>query len=117
MKSFEQLLAGRCAPLSGAPLPAAEVDAQLVALPGWSREESSIVRDYRFADFIATMAFANAVADMAEREDHHPEMLIGYGRCRLRFDTHSVGGVSGNDFICAAKSDAIFRQLAPLAAR
>ena len=53
------------------------------------------------------MAFVNAVAWVAHVEDHHPELLVSYGGCRVRFNTHSVGGISVNDFICAAKVDAL----------
>lgn len=110
MKTLEQLLAARCQHLSGSPLSEAEIAAQLKVLDGWSHAEQSIVKNYTFADFRATMAFVDAVAELVEREDHHPEMVVGYNRCKLRFDTHSVGGISENDFICAAKADAIFRQ-------
>lgn len=110
MKTLEQLLAARCRHLTGSPLRPAEIGAQLSALEGWNHEGQSIVKNYAFTDFSATMAFVNGVAEMVEREDHHPEMVVGYNRCKLRFDTHSVGGVSDNDFICAAKADAIFGQ-------
>ena len=54
-------------------------------------------------------AFVNAVAWIAHREDHHPDMAFGYHRCTLRLNTHSVGGISLNDFICAAQVDALNR--------
>jgi 4a-hydroxytetrahydrobiopterin dehydratase len=66
---------------------------------------SEISRDYEFKDFHQTMAFVNAVAWIAHREDHHPDLELGYGHCRVRFSTHAVGGLSQNDFICAAKVD------------
>ena len=113
MKTLDQLLAASCRHLDGGPLSDAQVAEQLAALDGWTHEGGSIVKDYAFADFRATMAFVNALAEMVDREDHHPEMVVGYNRCRVRFDTHSVGGVSDNDFICAAKTDLIFRQLGP----
>ncbi|MEK9775122.1 MAG: 4a-hydroxytetrahydrobiopterin dehydratase [Quisquiliibacterium sp.] len=65
-------------------------------------------RRFGFANYQGTMAFVNAVAGLADREDHHPEMLVGYNRCTVSWSTHSVGGVSINDFICAAKTDAIY---------
>ena len=69
---------------------------------------SSIERTFTFADFHATMAFVNAVAWMAHREDHHPDLTVGYNRCRVEYSTHAIGGLSENDFICAAKVDALF---------
>jgi 4a-hydroxytetrahydrobiopterin dehydratase len=74
---------------------------------GWSLADdgSEISRDFEFKDFHQTMAFVNAVAWIAHREDHHPDLEVGYGHCRVRFSTHAVGGLSQNDFICAAKVD------------
>jgi 4a-hydroxytetrahydrobiopterin dehydratase len=66
---------------------------------------SEISRDFQFKDFHRTMAFVNAVAWIAHREDHHPDLEVGYGHCRIRFSTHAVGGLSQNDFICAARVD------------
>lgn len=111
MKTLDQLLAGRCRHLRGSSLSEADITAQLTVLDGWKRDGQTIAKDYAFADFRATIAFVNAVAEMVEREDHHPEMVVGYNRCKLRFDTHSVDGISDNDFICAAKADAIFQRL------
>ena len=67
----------------------------------------ALTRDFRFDNFHATMAFVNAVAWIAHVEDHHPDFEAGYNYCRLEFSTHSVGGLSENDFICAAKIDAL----------
>jgi 4a-hydroxytetrahydrobiopterin dehydratase len=67
-----------------------------------------LTREFEFDNFHATMAFVNAVAWIAHVEDHHPDLEVGYGRCRLTFSTHSVGGLSENDFICAAKVDALW---------
>jgi 4a-hydroxytetrahydrobiopterin dehydratase len=76
-------------------------------LDGWSLADDGleISRDFEFKDFHQTMAFVNAVAWIAHREDHHPDLEVGYGHCRVRFSTHAVGGLSQNDFICAAKVD------------
>ena len=70
----------------------------------------AITRSFRFADYRATIAFVNALAWVVHAEDHHPELVVGYDRCEVRFVTHSVGGVTGNDFICAAKADALYAQ-------
>jgi len=76
---------------------------------GWRIAEDgrSIRRAFGFPDFYETMAFVNAVAWIANSEDHHPDLEVGYDYCRVTFSTHSVGGLSENDFICAAKVDAL----------
>ena len=106
----ERLAAMHCKPLEGhAAMSAPQNDAHLQQLEGWSLNEGSIEKTFRFADYHHTMAFVNAVAWIAHREDHHPDMAFGYDRCTLRFNTHSVGGISLNDFICAAQVDALNR--------
>jgi 4a-hydroxytetrahydrobiopterin dehydratase len=77
--------------------------------PGWhlDADRQVLTRDFKFDNFHATMAFVNAVASIAHVEDHHPDLEVGYGHCRVTFSTHSVGGLSENDFICAAKVDAL----------
>ena len=74
-------------------------------LPGWklTQDNKSIVRTIKFRDFPATMSFINAMADMAEQQGHHPDFSAGYGYCEVRYTTHAIGGLSENDFICAAK--------------
>lgn len=84
-----------------------EVEALLAAVPGWAIEEGQLARHFRFADFHRTMAFVNAVAAIANTQDHHPDLLVSYGACVVRFSTHSVGGLSRNDFICAAQVDTL----------
>ncbi len=64
-------------------------------------------RDLGFPDFWRTMSFVNALAHIANAEDHHPDLEIGYNYCRIRFSTHAIGGLSDNDFICAAKADSL----------
>ena len=78
-------------------------------VPEWviSEDGKQIRREYAFKDYYRTMAFVNAVAWVAHVEDHHPELAVSYNRCTVRFNTHSVGGISVNDFICAAKVDAL----------
>ena len=89
---------------------AATLQAQLS--PHWQVDPTglTLARDFRFKDFHATMAFVNAVAWIAHVEDHHPDLEVGYGHCRITYSTHSVGGLSENDFICAAKVDALLAQ-------
>jgi len=97
-----------CKPLEGQPpMDAAVIDRHLAQAPGWTLNNGAIERRYDFADFHQTMAFVNALAWIAHREDHHPDLALGYNHCVVRFNTHSVGGISINDFICAAKVDAL----------
>jgi 4a-hydroxytetrahydrobiopterin dehydratase len=102
------LLEQRCLPLEGQPaFTPAQIESHLSLMSGWAMAGSAIEKTFRFADYPRTMAFANAVALIAQAEDHHPEMQVAWGRVTVRFDTHSVGGISINDFICAAKVDAL----------
>ena len=100
-----------CRPLPAgtAPLTPAQIDARLLDLPGWDHKDGAIGKTFSFGNYAATMAFVNAVAGIAEREDHHPDLFVGYGKCRVAYSTHSVGGISDNDFICAAKIEALCR--------
>ena len=101
------LLDARVRPLGPADrLPEQALGAQLARLPGWSVREGALERDYRFPDFDAAMAFAQRVAGLAARQDHHPELRIEWGRCVVRWHTHSAGGITMNDIVCAAQLDA-----------
>jgi len=71
-------------------------------------DKLSIERDFGFSNFHQTMAFVNAVAWVAHQQDHHPDMETGYKHCLVRYSTHAVGGLSENDFICAARIEALF---------
>ena len=102
------LLARQCRPLINRPaMDATEVEQRLRQVPKWQLVAGAIERHFEFGDFDRTMAFVNAVADLARAEDHHPSLLVTYNGCTLRFNTHSVQGLSINDFICAAKVDAL----------
>ncbi|MGD9841348.1 MAG: 4a-hydroxytetrahydrobiopterin dehydratase [Steroidobacteraceae bacterium] len=74
---------------------------------GWTvdTDGKAIHRKYAFKNFYRTMSFVNAVAHIANTEDHHPDLEVGYNYCIIRFSTHAIGGLSENDFICAAKID------------
>ena len=74
---------------------------------GWKLIDGAIERTFRFTNFHETMAFVNAVAWIAHREDHHPDVAFGYNRCTLRFNTHDVNGISVSDFFCAAAVNAL----------
>lgn len=74
---------------------------------GWRLIDGALEKSFSFPDFHKTMGFANAVAFIANAEDHHPEMQLSYGRCTVRFSTHDVSGISVSDFFCASKVDAL----------
>ncbi len=87
------------------PAEAAAMRKQLHADWQISADSSSLKRALRFKDFYRTMSFVNALAHIANTEDHHPDLELGYNYCRVTYTTHSIGGLSENDFICAAKLD------------
>lgn len=101
------LVAKSCKPCEGgvAPLAPAQVASLLQAVAGWEVAGDALTKTFNFADYCATMAFVNAVAWIAHRENHHPDLEVGYRACRVRYSTHAIGGLSENDFICAAKVD------------
>jgi 4a-hydroxytetrahydrobiopterin dehydratase len=88
-----------------------QIDEYLAAVDGWTLTQGKLTKTFSFGNYYETLAFVNALAYMVHTEDHHPELLVTYNRCQVKFDTHSVhggrGGISENDFICAAKADAI----------
>ena len=101
-----QLAGLHCKP--GAPrLTAAEVAASVRALPDWSAvsNASALQRTFAFANFHETIGFVNALAWMANREDHHPDLRVSYNRCVVTWSTHDAGGITNNDVICAATTD------------
>ena len=105
--SIEALRAQHCKPRKGREnrLDVKTIADTLADLPGWKEDGDgdSISREFRFPDYFHTMAFVNAVASIAHREDHHPDLEVHYDRCVVSYSTHDVGGLSLNDFICAAK--------------
>ncbi|HAV36593.1 MAG TPA: 4a-hydroxytetrahydrobiopterin dehydratase [Massilia sp.] len=96
----------------GAPaLDEAELALQLAALPDWRLNGNRLEREYAFKDYHETIAFVNLLAAMIHTEDHHPELRVRYRHCLVGWTTHSAGNaVSMNDFICAAKADAIYEE-------
>lgn len=105
---MHDLLAQTCRPVIGQPaITAEEAMSRLGSVPGWAVVSGGLQRQFKFEDYHRTMAFVNAVAWIAHREDHHPDMTVRWGDCTVRFSTHSVGGLSVNDFICAAKVNAL----------
>ena len=99
----------KCKPCEGGvpPLSDNASDELLEQLDGWQRSGSTISKTFTFNNYYETMAFVNAAAYVAHREDHHPDMLVGYKTCVVTYTTHAIGGLSDNDFICAAKLDAL----------
>lgn len=90
-------------------LNAAEITARLAKLDDWEQHGKRIEKTFRFANYHETLAFVNAVAWIAHRADHHPDLEVGYNRCRIAYTTHDAGGLSERDFACAARVDALFR--------
>ena len=110
MNAACDLTKGKCKPCEGGmpPLGDAAVAELMKQLDGWAHLGHAIVKTFHFKNYHETMAFVNATAWISHREDHHPDLLVGYNKCRVEYSTHSIGGLSENDFICAAKSDALF---------
>jgi 4a-hydroxytetrahydrobiopterin dehydratase len=100
----------KCKPCEGgvAPYTAEEAAAALKSLKGWILDRGRLAKVYPFTNYYQTMAFVNALAWISHREDHHPDLTVGYNQCRVEYWTHAIGGLSENDFICAAKCDALF---------
>ena len=107
--TLAELLKKQCRPQTkdDPPMSIADVRAVLAELPGWELVDTEISKTYKFDNYHQTMAFVNATAWISHREDHHPDLEVGYNKCRVRYSTHSIGGLSENDLICAAKVDAL----------
>jgi 4a-hydroxytetrahydrobiopterin dehydratase len=99
-----------CKPCEGGvpPLTLEEIQDLMKQLKGWEHAGGAIAKTYSFKNYYQTMAFVNATAWISHREDHHPDITVGYNRCRVEYTTHAINGLSTNDFICAAKLDALF---------
>ncbi len=98
----------RCSPQAGkTALSAADAALLLAALPGWNLDGGQLCKSFHFANYHETLAFVNATAWVSHREDHHPDISLHYNRVVLRYSTHDAGGLTRNDFICAAKIEAL----------
>ena len=99
----------RCIPCEGGvpPLEKAQVEKLLGELHGWSLNGKWITKEFNFSDFVTAMSFVNRVAEVAEAEGHHPDIHIHYNRVRFDIWTHAIDGLSENDFILAAKIEAL----------
>ena len=87
-------------------IPDAEIDQRLQALPGWARDGKAIRRTYSFGSFQDAIAFVNRVAELAEKQDHHPDILVEYRKVTLTLSSHDVGGLTGRDLRLAQAIDA-----------
>lgn len=101
----------QCKPCEGGvpPLSMEEANKLLQQLAGWTLADNKISKTFEFKNHYQTMAFVNAVAWISHREDHHPDMAVGYNKCHIEYMTHAINGLSENDFICAAKIDWLFK--------
>ena len=104
--TLEQLKSKRSSATTSA-LSSDKVADLLKLLPGWELAGGEIAKTYKFKNYYETIAFVNAVAWVSHAEDHHPDLEVGYNKCRVKYSTHSVGGLSENDFICAAKVEGL----------
>ena len=96
-------------------LSATEIVTQLSKLNGekalgWRLIDGALEKTYTFKNYFETIGFVNALAFIANAEDHHPELAVSYSKCSVRFNTHDVNGISVSDFLCASKVDALFSQ-------
>ncbi len=108
---LSDLLKKKCVPCEGGVdlINRAGAEKYLSDVPGWNLSEDAkkISKEYKFQDFIGAINFVNNVAELAESEGHHPDIKINYNKVLLELWTHAIGGLSENDFVLAAKLDAI----------
>lgn len=111
MSQADRLTEKRCVPCEGgtAPLDHERINKLLPQIPGWQVNDTGTVifRRFEFKGFYKTMAFINAMAWIANQENHHPDFEGGYNFCLVNFTTHAIDGLSENDFICAAKLNSL----------
>jgi 4a-hydroxytetrahydrobiopterin dehydratase len=107
---MSDLATRKCVPCEGGTpaLKGEEVRKLYAQLEGWTLvEEHHLEKEYRFKDFAEALAFVNRLGAVAEEEGHHPDVFLTWGKVKVTLWTHSVGGLSDNDFILAAKADAV----------
>lgn len=106
---MSDFLEQRCKACEGGvdPLTLEQAQTYLEDIPGWEllQNGKSLKRTIVFKNYYHTMAFVNAVAFMAHDENHHPDLSVSYNKCVIEYTTHAIGGLSVNDFICAAKAN------------
>ena len=103
----------KCVPCDGKTPPMTKEDAQkyLQELPGWTLNDDQIDREFKFKAYLDGVEFAYSLGKTAEKEDHHPDILIKWRRVKVTLTTHAIKGLSENDFIMAAKAEEIYREL------
>ena len=101
----------KCVPCEGnmAPLTKVEIEQHLKLVSGWSIKDGKVTKDFSFEDFNEALKFVNEVGMIAEKEGHHPDIYFTWGKCKIQIYTHSIKGLSENDFILAAKIDEILK--------
>ena len=106
----EGLVRKKCKPCEGgvAPMTDTQIGHMLKGLSGWAYKNGLVQKTFTFRNYHETMAFVNATAWISHREDHHPDIAVGFSQARVAYMTHAIKGISENDFICAAKIDALF---------
>jgi 4a-hydroxytetrahydrobiopterin dehydratase len=95
-----------CRP-GAAPLSPAELQKRIRVLAGWTHADKRLTKTFKFGNYCETMAFVNAIAYIAHRQDHHPDLSVHYNRVEVVYSTHDAGGVTLNDCVCAAKVEAL----------
>lgn len=110
-KARSTLTTKHCVPCESGtpPLAAAEIEPLLRQLDGWALEDAKLTKEYSFRNFVEAVDFVNAITPVAESEGHHPDLFVRWGAVRVILWTHSIGGLSENDFILAAKIDDLRR--------
>ena len=105
MSSETDFAGKKCQPCEGGtkPLTQDQIQESLKQLNGWSYQNGTVTRAFTFKNYYETVSFVNAVAWIAHQENHHPDIEFGYKKCTVHYATHSIKGISENDFICAAK--------------
>jgi 4a-hydroxytetrahydrobiopterin dehydratase len=103
---IRRLASGKCVPCNDAkPFTVEEAGERLRDLPGWILQSGSIQKEYRFKSYLAGLDFGYSLGKIAELEDHHPDLFIGWRRVKVVWSTHAIKGLSQNDFVMAAKSE------------
>lgn len=105
--TVSDLVRRKCKPCEGGMKPHSQfiIESAVKQIEGWEYIDGELTRTYTFKNYYETMAFVNAVAWLSHVEDHHPDMEVSYKNCKVRYSTHAIGGISDNDFICAAKAN------------
>lgn len=111
---MSDLVSKRCLPCEGgvSALSPQRIETLMAQLNQWqlSDTHSEIKKVFQFKNYYQTLAFVNALAFIAHSENHHPDLEVSYNQCTVRYSTHAIGGLTENDFICAAKVDALLKK-------